>query len=111
MVRRAITSQAMDSPLLSTGYTGEYPGFIYSSRRYYQQQTDVYIDVEWDVDNQLIEKFGRPVRIINAWVVDESVMQKESGATFMACKIQQSDFNLKFLEHLLLNTHIDWVVP
>ena len=111
MVRRAIASQAMDSPLLSHGYTGEYPGFIYSSRRYYQQQTDVYIDVEWDVDIPLIEKYGRPTRIVNAWVVDESVMQKESGSTFMACKIQQSDFNLKFLERLLLNTHIDWVVP
>lgn len=110
-VRRVIQASSMYSPNSGVGFLGQYTNLIYTSRALHQKQTDLYFEVEWDVPQAQIRDYGRPVRVIQCYQVDETSITAESDITYRVCICQQYDFSKTDLEKRLIDIPQNWVIP
>lgn len=107
-VRRVIRAGTAQSPMEEFGYLAKFRTVIYTPRYYYPKSKDIYIEVEWDQEPPLIEQYGKPIRIINAYQVDEAIAFEDSEVTFFGCGCDTYNFTSGDLEKWMLELGQIW---
>jgi hypothetical protein len=93
-VRRVIRVKSAESPMEEFGYLAKFQTVIYCPRYYYPKSKDIYLEVEWDVELPYIEQYGKPIRIVNAFQVDEQIALKEDEVTYFGCGCDTYNFTI-----------------
>ena len=107
-VRRVIRAGAAQSPMDLFGYLAKFRTVIYTPRYYYPKSKDLYLEVEWDVEPPLIEQYGKPIRIINAYQVDEAIGFSDGEIVFFGCGCDTYNFTIGDLEEWMLQLGSVW---
>ena len=93
-VRRVVRAADAQSPIEEYGYLAKFKVVIYTPRYYYPMSKDLYLEVEWDVEWQDIEVYGKPISIVNAFQVDEAISFREDEVTYMGCGCDTYNFTI-----------------
>ena len=94
-VRRVVKATDASAPIESFGYLAQFHTVIYTPRYCYPKKKDLYIEVEWNVRWEDVEVYGKPIKIVNAFQVDDAISFREDEVTYMACACNEYNFTLE----------------
>lgn len=106
--RRVLVPREVQSPIEEYGYLTKHRCIVFTPRYYYPKSKDLYLEVEWDVEPNKIETYGRAVKIVTAFQVDEIVAMSEDEVTFCAAKCDTYDFTKQQMQNWLLQLGSAW---
>jgi hypothetical protein len=86
------------------GYFNNFLVTIYSDVHHIPASRDLFFEVEWDIENNLIGTQGKPVRIIHGYEIRMIANMREDSVSFFSSGCQAYDFDNEFLEKSIL-TH------
>lgn len=101
-VRRVQVAGSAQSPIEKFGYLAKFRTIIYCPRYYYPKSKDIYMEVEWDTPLDMIEQYGKPTKVINAFQVDEALFFKEDEVSYIACGCDTYNFDIETLNKWVL---------
>lgn len=101
-VRRVIPATIAQNQIEPFGYLAKYRSIIYTPRYFYPKSKDVYLEVEWDSNIDNIQIYGRPIRVISAFQIDQQIAFREDEVTFFGCGCDTFNFTYKDIEEWLL---------